>query len=109
MNDESILNILEETAEMLTIKLDYEDLRRGVVNTDGGIFTLKGDKRILIHKGLGVKDKVKMLASILSTLDTDGIHIPPAVRKRLEEQKKGDRPDDIKPMPDALLAALKDG
>ena len=109
MNDDSVLNILEETAEMLAIKLDYEDLRKGVVNTDGGIFTLKGDKRILIHKGLGVKEKVHMLTSILSGLDTDGVHIPPAVRKKLEERKQAGAPNDIKPMPDALLASLKDG
>ncbi len=65
MNNDSILSILEETAEMLTIKLDYEDLRKGVVNTDGGIFTLKGDRRILIHKGLGVKEKVLSFTEVV--------------------------------------------
>ena len=108
MNDDSVLDILEETAEMLAIKLNYEDLRKGVVNTDGGIFTLKGDKRILIHKGLEVKEKVHILTSILSGVDTDGVHIPPAVRKRIEEQKEAGGPKDIKPMPEALLATLKD-
>ena len=99
MNDDSVLNILEETTEMLAIKLNYEDLRKGVVNTDGGIFTLKGDKRILIHKGLGVKDKVSMLASILSRVDTDGVHIPPAVRKRIEERKEAGGPRRSRPCP----------
>ncbi len=109
MNDDSILNILEETAEMLAIKLDYEDLRKGAVNTDGGIFTLNGGQRILIHKGLNVKEKVDLLARILSSIDTEGIHIPPAVRKRLEDIKKTGTPEDIKPLPDGLLASLKDG
>ncbi len=108
MNDDSVLDILEETAEMLAIKLNYEDLRKGVVNTDGGIFTLKGDKRILIHKGLGVKEKVSMLSSILSRVNTDGVHMPPAVRKRIEEGRKVGGAKDIQAMPEALSATLED-
>ncbi len=109
MNDDSTLKILEDTAEMLAIKLDYEDLRKGAVNTDGGIFMLKGEQRILIHKGLNVKEKTNLLARILSGIDTEGVHIPPAVRKRLEDIKKTGNQADLKPLPDGLLAGLKDG
>lgn len=84
MKDESILTLLEETAEKLSIKLGYEDLRKGVVATPGGIFVLRGEQRILIHKGLSLKEKIDVLTDILSGVDTEDIHLPPDVRKRLD-------------------------
>jgi len=92
MKDESILNLLEETAEKLSIKLGYDDLRKGVVATPGGIFVLRGEKRILIHKGLTVKEKIDVLTDILSDVDTEAVHLPPDVRERLDrkvEHKRG--------------------
>lgn len=88
MKDEALLEILEQAAEALSIKLGYEDLRKGEVNTDGGLFLLRGEKRILIHKGLKVKDRVDVLTRILSSLDTEGVHLPPVARRRIEEAKE---------------------
>ena len=94
MKDEEILDILEEAAGRLSIKLDYDDLRKGEVNTEGGIFLLKGERRILIHKGLSVKDKVDVLTKVLSSVDTEDIHLPPAVRKRLDRARgMGENPE----------------
>lgn len=87
MKDETFLNILEETAEKLSIKLTYEDLRKGEVATHGGIFVLRGEKRIIIHKGLTIRDKIDVLADILSDVDTEGIHLPPDVREKLQRHK----------------------
>ncbi len=87
MKDEAVLNILEEAAHKLAVRVDYEDLRKGEVNTDGGYFSLKGERRVLIHKGLSLKDKVHILSQILAGIDTEGIHLPPEVRERLEEAK----------------------
>jgi hypothetical protein len=88
MKDDALLEILEQAVESLSIKLGYEDLRKGEVNTDGGLFLLRGEKRILIHKDLKVKDRVDVLTRILASLDTDRVHLPPAVRKRIEKVKK---------------------
>ncbi|MFQ5428106.1 MAG: hypothetical protein ACE5EZ_03905 [Thermodesulfobacteriota bacterium] len=87
MKDELLLEKLEETAERLSIKVDYDDLHKGDIRTNGGIFTLKGEQRILIHKKLSTKDRVGVLLHLLSLLDTEGIHLPDAVRKRLETSK----------------------
>jgi hypothetical protein len=89
MKDDALLAMLEQAVESLSIKLGYEDLRKGEVNTDGGLFLLRGEKRILVHKGLKVKDRVDVLTRILASLDTDRVHLPPAVRKRIEQAKKG--------------------
>ncbi|MFQ5442895.1 MAG: hypothetical protein ACE5EB_09280 [Thermodesulfobacteriota bacterium] len=89
MKDDQVLEKLEEAARRLSIQLGYEDLRKGEVNTHGGLFLLKGEKHILIHKGLSTKDKIDVLSRALSTLDTEGIHLPEAIRKRLEGLKEG--------------------
>jgi len=87
MKDEEILNTLEEALERLSIRLAYEDLRKGEVNTSGGLCVVRGEKRALIHKGLSVKDRIEVLAAILSGLDTEAIHLPPAVRKKLDKNR----------------------
>lgn len=87
MKDETLLSILEETAEKLSIKLSYEDLRKGEVATHGGIFILRGEKRIIVHKSLTVSDKVDVLIDILAGVDTEGIHLPPEVRERISKRK----------------------
>lgn len=87
MKDEAILASLEEALQKLSIRLDYEDLRKGEVNTDGGLCTLHGEKRLLVHKGLPVKDRIDVIAGILAGMDTEGVHLPPAVRKKVEEHR----------------------
>lgn len=88
MRDEELLNVLEDAAARLQIKLDYEDLKKGEVATHGGLFVLRGEKRILIHKGLCVRDRVCVLLEILSGLDTESVHLPPDVRERLEAMRR---------------------
>ncbi len=88
MKDETRLEILEDTARKLSIKLSYEDLRKGVVDTQGGIFRLRDERRIIIHKNLSIAEKIDVLLDILSGLDTEGIHLPPDVRESIEGVRK---------------------
>ena len=70
------------------MKLDYDDLRKGEVNTPGGAFVLRGKKHILVHKNLSVKEKVEVLVEILVGMDTEGVHMPPEARERIEEARR---------------------
>ncbi len=79
-----ILPLLEEAAEKLSIKISYDDLRKGEINTPGGSFVLKGERRIIIHKKLSVREKVDVLMEILSEMDFDAVHLPVEIRERLE-------------------------
>ena len=83
-----LLDILENTAEKLGIKLTYENLHRGEVNTTGGVCELRGERRIIVHKGLTVSEKVDVLTDILGTIDTEGVHLAPGVRERLEAARR---------------------
>ncbi|MFQ5585436.1 MAG: hypothetical protein ACE5GF_01200 [Thermodesulfobacteriota bacterium] len=90
MNDEALLTTLEETARKLSIQLDYDDLKKGAVDSQGGLFILKGKKRILIHKGLSARERVRVLTELLAPQDIETVHIPVEVREILErERKKG--------------------
>ncbi len=90
MKKEEILTTLEETAEKLSIKVDYDDLKKGEVDTKGGLFILKGERRILIHKSLSSIEKIGILTDLLASLDIEGVHIPTEVRDILEEKKRRD-------------------
>lgn len=92
MKNEQILSMLEETAEKLSVKLTYENLHVGEVNTTGGICQLKGEQRMIVHKGLSVKEKIEVLTDLLSTLDTEGVHLAPGVRERLDAAKRDASP-----------------
>jgi hypothetical protein len=91
VKDEALLTILEQTVARLSIKLDYDDLRKGEVNTPGGAFVLRGKRHIIIHKNLSVKEKVEVLIEILAGLDTEGVHIPPEVRERIDQARRSER------------------
>ncbi len=80
--------MLEGTARKLSIKLSYEDLKKGEVDSHGGIFRLRDERRIIIHKNLSVAEKADVLLEILSGLDTEGVHLPPGVRESMEGLKK---------------------
>ncbi len=84
MKEQEVLDLLEQTAARLSIELSYDDLKKGEINTPGGSFTLKGKRHILIHRHLSAKEKVEVLSELLSGMDTEGIHLPPDVRKRLD-------------------------
>ncbi|MBI5875489.1 MAG: hypothetical protein HZB81_06570, partial [Deltaproteobacteria bacterium] len=84
MKDEMMLPLLEEAAEKLSIKVSYDDLRKGEVNTSGGSCVLKGEKRIIIHKKLHTREKVDILMELLAEMDFEGIHLPVEIRESLD-------------------------
>jgi hypothetical protein len=75
---------MEEVAERLSVKLEYDDLRKGEINTPGGAFVLRGERHILVHKHLTAEEKVDLLVMLLSKMDTMDIHLPPEVRERFD-------------------------
>ncbi|MDH4101496.1 MAG: hypothetical protein OEV28_13085 [Nitrospirota bacterium] len=88
MKNEILLQKLEEIAEKLSVKLTYEDLRKGEVNTHGGIFRLRSEKRIIVHKNLTIDEKIDVLIEILASLDTNDVHLAPEIRELLDSAKK---------------------
>lgn len=92
MKDDELLDMLEEAAARLDLRLSYENLHVGEVNTPGGVCDFRGEQLMIIHKGLSVKEKVEVITEILSTLDIDGVHLSPGVRERIEAARKSRGP-----------------
>ncbi len=78
-----MLGLLEEVTEKLSVKLEYDDLRKGVVNTPGGTYLLHGEKHILVHKRLPTAEKVDLIATLLSAMDLETVELLPEIRKRI--------------------------
>lgn len=91
MKDETILPLLEEAAEKLSVKVYYDDLRKGEINTPGGSCVLKGERRIIIHKKLYIREKVDILMELLAEMDFEGVHLPVEIRERLDRIKIKDK------------------
>ncbi len=88
MKDDALLAILEQTAEKLSIKLDYDDIRKGDVVSYGDTFILRGERHILIDKKLNDREKGELLIEILAKFDTEDIHLPPEIRTLIDVEKE---------------------
>ncbi|MEE8575154.1 MAG: hypothetical protein V3T30_07055 [Thermodesulfobacteriota bacterium] len=88
MKDDALLEALEETAEKLAITLDYDDVRKGVITSYGGAYTLRGQKHVVIHKKQTTREKIELLSEILSRFDTEEVHLAPEIRDRLARARE---------------------
>lgn len=88
MKDDALLAILEQTAEKLSIKLDYDDIRKGDVVSYGDAFLLRGARHILIDKKLNTKEKCDLLIEILAKFDIEDVHLPPDVREMIDQERE---------------------
>lgn len=91
MKDDALLTILEQTAEKLSIKLDYDDIRKGNVVSYGDSFILRGERHILIDKKLNNREKCELLVEILAKFDTEDIHLAPEIRAKIDKEKERER------------------
>lgn len=88
MKDDALLATLEQTVEKLSIKLDYDDIRKGDVVSYGDTFLLRGAQHILIDKKLSTREKADLLIEILAKFDTEDVHLPPDVREMIDQERE---------------------
>ena len=93
MKQELILEQLEDLAEKLSIKLQYEDLKKSGIKLRGGSCRVVEEKRIIIDKRLKVNEKVEILANELSKLNLENVFISPRIKSLLgkEEEKSEEK------------------
>ncbi len=94
MKQELILEQLEELAEKLSIKLQYEDLKKSGIKLRGGSCRVEEENRIIIDKRLKVNEKVEILANELSKLNLDDVFIPPRIKSLLGKDKKEEKSEE---------------
>ncbi len=77
-----MLELLEAAADQLAIKVSYEPLQTGGIQTGlrGGLCRVKGVYRIIIDKRASDEERVATLAAALATFDTSELELPQKVR-----------------------------
>lgn len=83
MKPEVVLELLENTADQLGIRVSYEPLVSSVGT--GGLCKVKGQYRIIIDKRATSEERVITLATALATFDTTELELAPKVRELLRQ------------------------
>jgi hypothetical protein len=91
---EELLSRLEGVAAHLNIPVRYADLATEELPGRGGLCVLRGQRRIIIERTLGCREKARLLATGLAHFDLEGVFLLPAVREAIEAAKAG---GDVRP------------
>jgi hypothetical protein len=85
MKPEVMIELLENAAEQLGIKVNYEPLQIGGLQTGlrGGLCRVKGVYRIIIDKRATNEERLTTLATAVASFDTTELEIPQKVRDLL--------------------------
>lgn len=81
MKPEVVLELLENAADQLGIRVTYEALQSSVVH--GGLCKVKGAYRIIIDKKSTSEERVATLATAIATFDTSELELSPKLRELL--------------------------
>ena len=85
MKPEVMLELLENAAEQLAIKVSYEPLQTSGIQTGlrGGLCRVKGSYRVIIDKRASDEERVATLATAVATFDTTDLELSEHVREVL--------------------------
>ena len=85
MKSDVMLELLESAAEQLGIKVSYEPLQIGGLQTGlrGGLCKVKGEYRVIIDKRATNEERVTTLATAIAGFDTTELELPQKVRDLL--------------------------
>ena len=84
MQDQELLSRLEGLADQLDIPVRYANLATDEYPGRGGLCILRGERRIIIERTLGDREKAHLLAAGLAQFDLEGVYLVPAVRQAIE-------------------------
>lgn len=90
MHPEELLSRLEGLAAQLNIPVRYASLATEELAGRGGLCVLRGERRIIIERTLGYREKARLLATGLAHFDLEGVFLLPAVREAIEAARAGD-------------------
>jgi|MudIll2142460700_1097286.scaffolds.fasta_scaffold859373_2 hypothetical protein len=91
MDDAALLVALERLAQSLGIPVRYAELATDELPGRGGMCVLHGERRIIIERSLGDRDKARLLARGLAQFDLEGVFLLPAVRDLIDAAREGSR------------------
>jgi len=87
MDDNTVLSLLEELADKLSIPIRYEIIKDELTGL-GGLCRIEGKFNLIIDSKATAKEKIQIMAEALSRFDLGDIYVKPALRDLLEEYEK---------------------
>lgn len=81
MTDSQLLQEFESLAERLDIQVSRVDLE----GRPGGLCTVRGERRFILHHRLDVSTQVKIFAREFSRLPLDDVYVVPRLRDRIDD------------------------
>jgi hypothetical protein len=86
MKPELMLELLEQAADQLAIKVSYEPLQTSGIQNGmrGGLCRVKGAYRVIIDKRASNEERVVTLATALGGFDISELVLPAKVRELLK-------------------------
>ena len=66
MNETTILQHLEEIAEKVRLKVNYENLRKMHIFSKGGFYRLQEEHIVLIENTLNLSEKIEIIEAFVS-------------------------------------------
>ena len=88
MNETTILQHLEEIAEKLNLKVNYENLRKLHIFSKGGFYRLQEDHIVLIENTLNLSEKIDILADALGNYDLEDVYYAPCGEENTGSESK---------------------
>jgi hypothetical protein len=87
VSDEFLLDQLEALANKLGIKVRYENVNLDESSSAGGLCRLKGEYVLIINALAPVKEKIEVMAEVLTRFPLGDIYIRPVIRRLLDGTK----------------------
>ena len=83
MKPEVLLELLENAADQLAVRISYESLQTSAMMGHGGLCKVKGEFRIIVDRRATAEERVATIASSLSRFDTTELELADKVREVL--------------------------
>ena len=89
MKPEVLLELLENAADQLGIRVSYEALQTSAAMAHGGLCKVKGELRIIIDRRATAEERVVTIATAVSRFDTTELELSEQVRDVLRQYSTG--------------------
>ena len=83
MKPEVLLELLENAADQLGIRISYEVLQTSAVVGHGGLCKVKGEFRVIVDRRATSEERVVTIATALAKFDTSELELSDKVREVL--------------------------
>lgn len=87
MTPDQIYQDLKDLAEKLGFSVSEQSFKRTGVKAQSGFCKVKNEDLFIMDTHIALKKKIDILAEYISRLETENVHMMPAIRELLDQYK----------------------